>query len=230
MADRFDPYAILQVSQDADQDVLQAAYRALARRLHPDHSDDPTAGAQMAQLNAAWETLGDPERRAAYDRTHLAGVILDSTGADERGNGPPGAHRDRGSSTRGPEAGHVRRVARRRPPRPGDGVPTARAEPARRPATRRAPCSTSAGTSAGRSARSRGSIRATSSGSTSSRRALGSTTRSTGSCALAGCGWTRSHRARPAAAPAGSGCPAASARPGRLRGRSLARPSVYSRP
>ena len=79
MADRFDPYAILQVSQDADQDVLQAAYRALARRLHPDHSDDPTAGAQMAQLNAAWETLGDPERRAAYDRTHISGVILDST-------------------------------------------------------------------------------------------------------------------------------------------------------
>jgi curved DNA-binding protein CbpA len=79
MADRFDPYAILQVSQDADQDVLQAAYRALARRLHPDHSDDPTASAQMAQLNAAWETLGDPERRAAYDRTHVSGVILDSS-------------------------------------------------------------------------------------------------------------------------------------------------------
>jgi curved DNA-binding protein CbpA len=78
MADRFDPYAILQVSQDADQDVLQAAYRALARRLHPDHSDDPTASAQMAKLNAAWETLGDTDRRAAYDRTHLAGVILDS--------------------------------------------------------------------------------------------------------------------------------------------------------
>jgi curved DNA-binding protein CbpA len=78
MADRFDPYAVLQVSQDADQDVLQAAYRALARRLHPDHSDDPTAGAQMAKLNAAWETLGDPDRRASYDRTHLAGVILDS--------------------------------------------------------------------------------------------------------------------------------------------------------
>jgi DnaJ-like protein len=79
MADRFDPYAILQVSQDADQDVLQAAYRALARRLHPDHSDDPTASAQMAKLNAAWETIGDTERRAAYDRTHVAGVILDST-------------------------------------------------------------------------------------------------------------------------------------------------------
>ncbi len=79
MADRFDPYAILQVSQDADQDVLLAAYRALARRLHPDLSDDPTASARMAQLNAAWETVGDPERRAAYDKTHLTGVILDSS-------------------------------------------------------------------------------------------------------------------------------------------------------
>jgi curved DNA-binding protein CbpA len=78
MTDQFDPYAILQVSQDADQEVLQAAYRARARRLHPDHSDDPTASAQMARLNAAWETLGDPGRRAAYDRTHVAGVILDS--------------------------------------------------------------------------------------------------------------------------------------------------------
>ncbi|MGZ8528667.1 MAG: DnaJ domain-containing protein [Candidatus Limnocylindrales bacterium] len=78
MPDRFDPYAVLQVSQDASQDVLQAAYRALARRLHPDRSDDPSAHAQMALLNAAWETLGDPERRAVYDRTHVAGVILDT--------------------------------------------------------------------------------------------------------------------------------------------------------
>jgi curved DNA-binding protein CbpA len=80
MPDRFDPYAVLQVSQDASQDALQAAYRALARRLHPDLSDDPSASARMARLNAAWETLGDPERRAAYDRTHVAGVILDTPG------------------------------------------------------------------------------------------------------------------------------------------------------
>ncbi len=111
MADRFDPYAILQVSQDADQDVLQAAYRALARRLHPDHSDDPTAGAQMAQLNAAWETLGDPERRATYDRTHLAGVILDSTARTAASTSRPEApsagstsptQRPAGASTAGP--------------------------------------------------------------------------------------------------------------------------------
>jgi curved DNA-binding protein CbpA len=92
MPDPFDPYAILQVSQDADQEVIQAAYRTLARRLHPDRSDDPTASAQMARLNAAWETLGDPERRAAYDRTHVAGVILDSparSAAASRPTQPP---------------------------------------------------------------------------------------------------------------------------------------------
>lgn len=94
MPDRFDPYAVLQVSQDASQDALQTAYRALARRLHPDHSDDPSASAQMARLNAAWETVGDPERRAAYDRTHLAGVILDTparSATPTRPTAPPSA-------------------------------------------------------------------------------------------------------------------------------------------
>jgi curved DNA-binding protein CbpA len=103
MADQFDPYAILQVSQDADQEVLQAAYRALARRLHPDHSDDPTASAQMARLNAAWEAIGDPERRAAYDRSHVSGVILDSparSNGPARGPGPSGpSARETGGST-----------------------------------------------------------------------------------------------------------------------------------
>ncbi|MDP9482240.1 MAG: DnaJ domain-containing protein [Chloroflexota bacterium] len=80
MSDRFDPYAVLQVSQDASHDALQTAYRMLARRLHPDLSDDPAADAQMARLNAAWEALGDPVRRAAFDRTHLAGVIHDTPG------------------------------------------------------------------------------------------------------------------------------------------------------
>ncbi len=91
MPDQFDPYAIMQVAQDASQDDLQAAYRALARRLHPDLSSDPAAGSRMALLNAAWETLGDPERRATYDRTHLAGVILDSTARTTAANRPAAA-------------------------------------------------------------------------------------------------------------------------------------------
>ena len=74
MTDRpFDPYAVLQVARHADADVIQAAYRALARRVHPDHSDDPAAHIRMAELNRAWEILGDPARRAAFDREGPAG-------------------------------------------------------------------------------------------------------------------------------------------------------------
>ena len=86
MPERFDPYAVLQVSQDATHDAVQTAYRTRARQLHPDLSDDPAASAQMARLNAAWETLGDPVRRATFDRTHLAGVILDTPGRSSTAN------------------------------------------------------------------------------------------------------------------------------------------------
>jgi curved DNA-binding protein CbpA len=118
MAEPFDPYAILQVSQEASQDVLQAAYRALARRLHPDHSDDPAASARMAQLNAAWETLGDPDKRAAYDRTHLSGVILDTTSRTAAATRPatPAAAAQPAAV---PPAAPTSRPAR---PAPGNGV------------------------------------------------------------------------------------------------------------
>jgi curved DNA-binding protein CbpA len=128
MADRFDPYAILQVSQDADQDVLQAAYRALARRLHPDRSEDPTASSQMAQLNAAWETVGDPDRRAAYDRSHLSGVILDSSARTAATTAP----RPRPATPAAP--------ATSAPPRPTpQPSPAARATPASGTTWRRGP-------------------------------------------------------------------------------------------
>jgi hypothetical protein len=60
-------YEVLQVSPRADQEVIQAAYRALARSYHPDVSQDPNAARLMGALNAAYEVLSDPERRARYD-------------------------------------------------------------------------------------------------------------------------------------------------------------------
>ena len=65
-----DHYRTLQVDPSADVDVIQAAYRVLARRFHPDLAGDD---AVMKRLNAAWEVLGDKERRAAYDRARLGG-------------------------------------------------------------------------------------------------------------------------------------------------------------
>jgi curved DNA-binding protein CbpA len=57
-------YAVLGVPQTADRRDIQRAYRALARRTHPDFGGDESA---MARINEAWHVLSDPGRRAAYD-------------------------------------------------------------------------------------------------------------------------------------------------------------------
>lgn len=60
-------YDLLQISTQAGDTVLQAAYRALARLYHPDLSQIPTAAQEMRELNEAYETLSEPRRRAIYD-------------------------------------------------------------------------------------------------------------------------------------------------------------------
>jgi curved DNA-binding protein CbpA len=60
-----DAYRILQVDPSAEQVVIQAAYRVLARRFHPD-GDEPDAH-RMAELNRAYATLRDPESRRRHD-------------------------------------------------------------------------------------------------------------------------------------------------------------------
>ena len=68
MADPIDPYKILQVDPEAEDEVIQAAYRRLARKYHPDLMPGPEAEARMAAINAAWARLGDPLARAMVDR------------------------------------------------------------------------------------------------------------------------------------------------------------------
>ncbi len=67
-----DLYKVLNVDSAADAEVIRAAYRALARRDHPDVSADPAAASKMTELNAAFEVLGDAERRAVYDQSRRA--------------------------------------------------------------------------------------------------------------------------------------------------------------
>jgi curved DNA-binding protein CbpA len=78
-----DPYRLLQVIPNAEPEVIRAAYRALARKYHPDKGGSE---AQMAMLNAAWETLRDREKRAEYDR-HLRTVAAQTTEAERYGVG-----------------------------------------------------------------------------------------------------------------------------------------------
>jgi curved DNA-binding protein CbpA len=60
-------YDVLQVSPWCEPEVIQAAYRALARIRHPDVNRDPDAEDQMRRLNVAYQTLSDPTRRMRYD-------------------------------------------------------------------------------------------------------------------------------------------------------------------
>jgi len=64
-----DPYKILQVDPEAEDEVIQAAYRRLAQKYHPDLASGADAVARMVAINAAWELIGEPNRRAAYDRS-----------------------------------------------------------------------------------------------------------------------------------------------------------------
>ena len=68
--DPFDPYAILGIPRSACADTVHTAYRARARRHHPDLSPDPDAQRRMADLNAAHAVLQDPVRRASWDEAH----------------------------------------------------------------------------------------------------------------------------------------------------------------
>jgi curved DNA-binding protein CbpA len=60
-------YDVLQVSPWCEPEVIQAAYRALARTRHPDVNRDRDAEDQMRRLNVAYQTLSDPIQRARYD-------------------------------------------------------------------------------------------------------------------------------------------------------------------
>jgi curved DNA-binding protein CbpA len=67
-----DLYAVLQVHPRAEPEVIRAAYRALARKYHPDFGGTQ---ARMVELNEAWGVLGDDIRRAAYDTApHVNGA------------------------------------------------------------------------------------------------------------------------------------------------------------
>jgi curved DNA-binding protein CbpA len=62
------PYKILQVDRGAEPEVIDAAYRRLVAKYHPDRNPTPDATARLRDLNAAYAILRDPVRRAEYDR------------------------------------------------------------------------------------------------------------------------------------------------------------------
>ena len=69
MAAKADFYEVLGVARTADEKALKSAFRKLAMQYHPDRNPgDATAEVKFKEVNAAYECLKDPQKRAAYDR------------------------------------------------------------------------------------------------------------------------------------------------------------------
>jgi len=65
-----DYYELLQVSPNADSDMIHRVYRLLAQRLHPDNQESGNPDL-FRQLHEAYTVLGEPEKRAQYDALHM---------------------------------------------------------------------------------------------------------------------------------------------------------------
>ena len=67
-----DPYSVLGVSKSASAADIKSAYRKLAKKLHPDaNKSDPKAASRFSELNAAYEIVGDDDKRKAFDRGEI---------------------------------------------------------------------------------------------------------------------------------------------------------------
>ncbi len=74
MAAKRDYYETLGIARGASEDDIKKAFRRLARQYHPDVNKEKGAEARFKEINEAYEVLGDPQKRAAYDRFGHAGV------------------------------------------------------------------------------------------------------------------------------------------------------------
>jgi len=67
-----DPYEVLGVDRKASAADIKGAFRRLAKKLHPDaNKNDPKAASRFAEINAAYEILGEDDKRKAFDRGEI---------------------------------------------------------------------------------------------------------------------------------------------------------------
>jgi hypothetical protein len=90
-----DYYAVLGVRSTAHAAEIKRVYRRLGVQYHPDKNPDPAAHAYMAEINEAYDVLGDPDSRAAYDLRRQQGWTELLSGTPAAGQAPPAPrHRD----------------------------------------------------------------------------------------------------------------------------------------
>jgi curved DNA-binding protein len=62
-----DPYTVLGVERRADAETIRKAYKRLARQWHPDINKEPGAEDRFKEVNAAYDIVGDEEKRTLWD-------------------------------------------------------------------------------------------------------------------------------------------------------------------
>ncbi|MEO8668736.1 MAG: DnaJ C-terminal domain-containing protein [Bauldia sp.] len=67
-----DPYEVLGVKRSASEAEIKSAFRKLAKKHHPDrNANDPKAKERFAELNSAYEVVGDKDKRPQFDRGEI---------------------------------------------------------------------------------------------------------------------------------------------------------------
>jgi molecular chaperone DnaJ len=89
-----DYYAVLGVSKEASDKEITKAYRKLARELHPDaNQSDASAEDRFKEVSAAYDVVGDPDRRKEYDEVRAMGPFSFGGGSGPGGSGGMGGFR-----------------------------------------------------------------------------------------------------------------------------------------
>lgn len=75
-------YAILQIHEFAEPEVVEAAYKRLAKKYHPDVNKDPNTKSYMQELNEAYEILSNPFKREEYDQSQKSDITFSPVSLD----------------------------------------------------------------------------------------------------------------------------------------------------